>query len=378
MQKFWALAPHARIRKPTSFDPRYGFGKDNPAVIFDNGSIIRFRTTNQGAEALAGATIHYVLIDEPTDEPIFRELDRRLMRLNGQMGLTLTPINRPTEYLRQLVHDEVVRDIHARLTVANLTPIGWSHPFLLADGTPMDEFWINQQRKLVLARFAPVILDGEWECRVEGQVFNAFDPAVHVSPHLPDYQTLHLGIDHGEGDFREVGILAALDVSLQGHKVIIGVDEYTGDGMSTPDIDAEGILGMLRNGGWDWSDLRTAIGDRPTQGRFGRRNNTDLTSAIKRAEGIDKHQSLRPPIRQAKTGLGSGPGSVWRGVEFLHRAMLRPGHFVVHPRCERLIESLMKWDGTVYSEWKDAIDAFRYAIWDASMESTEARHQRYG
>jgi len=40
--------------------------------------------------------------------------------------------------------------------------------------------------------------------------------------------------------------------------------------------------------------------------------------------------------------------------------MIRPGHFFVHPRCEQLVESLMRWDYT--ERHKDAIDALRYGL----------------
>ena len=41
--------------------------------------------------------------------------------------------------------------------------------------------------------------------------------------------------------------------------------------------------------------------------------------------------------------------------------MVRPGGFTVHPRCERLIESLHRWRGRD-DEWKHAIDGLRYSL----------------
>ena len=69
-RKFWELAPKDQLTSWTRnhFRPKDGWGKDNPTVMFVNGSIVRFRTTNQGPEALAGATVHYIAIDEPPDE----------------------------------------------------------------------------------------------------------------------------------------------------------------------------------------------------------------------------------------------------------------------------------------------------------------------
>jgi phage terminase large subunit-like protein len=372
MKKFWQLVPKHLIRN-TSCDPRYGFGKDNPAVVFQCGSVVRFKTTNQGAEAMAGATVDYVLIDEPTSEDIYRELDRRLTRTGGDLGLTLTPVNRPVEYLRQLVRDDIVEDIHARLTVENLTPLGDAGPLRLLDGTPMDDSWIAEQRRTVLPRFAPVVLDGEWEFRLEGSVFSSFDVESHVTDALPRGEIkVCMGFDHGEGDFREVAILAAVDDSGEFPRVHF-LAEYASDGASLPETDAKETLKLLQLYGWTWrkDHVAYAVGDRPSIGRIGGvKSNAELAKAIarelRRRGQLPARALIDPQIWQAKTGKGGNTGSVWTGVEWLHRAMLRPGHFTVHPRCARLIESFQKWDGSD-NEWKDACDAARYATWPFAM-----------
>lgn len=371
MKKFWQLLPKHLIRK-TTFDARYGFGKDNPAVVFLNGSIVRFRTTCQGADALAGSTVDFILIDEPTDEEIYRELDRRIMRAGrlGGMGLTLTPINRPTEYLRQLARDEAIFDIHAKLNVENLTPHGARGPLRLLDGTPMDQAWIDEQRRFVLARYQPVILDGEWETRLEGAVFGAFDPDRHVTEEIPtcDLKVL-LGFDWGEGDFRTATVLAGVDVRGEFPKLHL-LAEHTSDGSGLPEEDALGALDCLDELEWQWKrDVDSAVGDKPTTGRYGRKSNEDLRAALERElrhrGQLGRREILTPAIRQAKTGKHGGAGSKWRGIEWIHRCMVREGCFTAHPRMERTIESITKWMGDD-SEWKDTIDASRYAVWPFS------------
>ncbi len=368
MKKFWQLLPKELV-KNKHFDPRYGFGKDNPAVVFHCGSIVRFKTTMQGAEALAGATIDYVLIDEPTDEPVYRELDRRVMRAGGAIGLTLTPINRPVEYLRQLVRDGAVYEIHAKLSVENLTPRGWREPMRLLDGTLMDAAWIAEQRKLVLPRFAPIILDGEWETRLEGVMFAAFNAELHVTPTIPQVDLkFSMGFDYGEGDFRQAGILVGVDETGDYPKLHF-VGENFSDGMTTPEEDACGTLDLLDDVGLPrgWRDLKYAIGDKPTTGRAGRKSNLDLTAALERElrkrGKLGRKEPLRPQFYQAKTGKGGGGGSQYTGCEFLHRAMLRPGHFTVHPSMERFILCLQRWQGSSTEEWKDGVDGGRYAVW---------------
>lgn len=371
MKKFWALCPKNLLMPGQTCGARYGFGKDNPAVVFRNGSVVRFKTTNQGADALAGWTIHYVLIDEPTDEDIYRELDRRLTRTGGVLSMTLTPINRPVDYLRQLVRDGVVVEEHARLTVQNLTPIGAELPLRDLEGTLMDEAWIGEQRRLVLPRFAPVVLDGEWEQRIEGSVFAAFDQNVHVVSKVPDLPyRIGAGFDYGEGDLRTGGGIVGTDRSLEHPRVAV-LSSWLSDGMTTPEDDALATLEAIEDAGalfgeaWSWRQVDHATGDKPTTGRFGRKSNTDLTAALerelrKRGE-LARRQQLDPAIRQAKTGRGGGAGSVWRGVEWLHRAMLRPGHFFVHEANVEIIDALLRWDGS--EEHKDSIDLLRYATW---------------
>lgn len=376
MRKFWALCPRWAVRPGTRCEPRYGFGKDNPAVVFLNGSIVRFKTTNQGAEALAGATVHLVLVDEPTSEEVWRELDRRLMRTGGTMLGTLTPINRPVEYLRQLVRDDAVQEVHARLVPENLVPVGARGPLRLLDGTPMDAAWIAEQRRLVLPRFAPVVLDGEWETRTEGAVFSAFDPDRHVlrgaTPNR-EYE-LRIGTDYGEGDFRDGSVLAGL-FRPDDFPAVEFLGESISDGLTTPEQDAVGVLDMLdAAGGWTWADLAGAVGDKPTRSRrAGRKSNEDLSRALeaelRRRGRLQRREELFPAYRQAKTGAGGNDGSVWRGVEWLHRAMLRPGHFGVHERCEQLIEALTKWDGG--EAHKDPIDMARYATWHYAMRGAQ-------
>jgi len=371
MRKFWAMLPKNLVRPGTRCEPRYGFGKDNPAVVFLNGSIVRFKTTNQGAEALAGATVHFVLVDEPTDEEIWRELDRRLTRTGGTLAATLTPINRPTEYLRQLVRDGVVEETHTRLTAESLIPVGDSSPMRLLDGTPMDDAWILEQRRMVLPRFAPVVLDGEWEQRLEGAAFESYDPTTHLTDRIPDVD-LHVavGLDYGEGDFRTYTSIVGIDTKSGEFPRIHFLGEVASDGMRPPEDEAVDVLDELTEaGGWGWADVSSAWGDKPTKGRAGRKSNEDMMAALERElrarKLLGKRSGLSPEIRQVKTGPNGNDGSVWRGVEWLHRAMLRPGHLTVHPRCEVLHEAFQKWNGG--EEHKDPIDGARYATWPFAM-----------
>jgi hypothetical protein len=372
MGKFWELAPRDQLRPGTSFDPRNGFGKDNPAVVFRNSSIVRFRTTNQGPEALAGATIDYVAIDEPTAPDIYRELDKRVMRRAGTIGITLTPINRPCEWLRALVEAGAVTEVHARLTEANLTPLGARGPLRLLDGTPMDQGWIDEMRARTPPVYAPVVLDGEWETRPEGVFFRCFDRAQHVNGAVrldPARSTVRwvLGIDYAAAD-RAYGQVAALSQVQQyederGRKqeLIYLVDLVAMPGIATSEGFAAEVVTMLSKHGVRWRDLSSIYGDNPVQSRWVEKSNLLTSRAIARELGVPIN-ALSPRILNAKDGMASS-GTMDAGCRYLYEG-LAAGRIVIHPRCELMAKALETWDYTRDHPLKDSIDAWRYSVKD--------------
>lgn len=375
-RKFWEICDRDELDERTEFDEVKGFKGKHPTVRYKNGSIVRFKTTRQGGLNLASATIHVVLIDEPTQQRVFEELRKRVARTNGVVIMTLTPINGPVDYLRELVAKGQISDHHYPLRPEYLVPVGAKSPLRLQDGTPMDAAWCERLRAETLEMEVPVIVDGEWEVRVVGRVFTKFDPrpnGAHITSAVPAADLkICVGIDHGQKDFKQCAVLVGVDLAGDHPKVHV-LDEYVGEGDTVPEQDARGILAMLRRWNLSWTDVNHARGDKPYDGagkrlRVIRKSNTDLAGALRRELGLEYGQRLKPPILQAKTGDGGGRGSIDRGCTWLHRAMLRPGHFTVHPRCARLIEALEKWDYTD-SDYKDPIDALRYATWPYAIRS---------
>jgi len=85
---------------------------------------------------------------------------------------------------------------------------------------------------------------------------------------------------------------------------------------------------------------------------------------------------LVPPIIQAKTGSGAGAGSVGTGVDWLMRAMVPHRGFGIYETCSRTIESFEKWNGDKNSDYKDIIDAIRYATWEHANSIRQVRPQK--
>lgn len=369
-QKYYDWCDKDELSSETVFDPRRGFKGTSPAVLYKNGSIVRFKTTNQGGLNLAGATVNVVLIDEPTEQRIYQELQKRVMRQNGVMLMTLTPINGPTEYLKVLVDEGQISDHHYPLRPEYLIPVGAQRPMCLADGTAMDAAWIAQIRSETLSREEPVIVDGEWETRQIGRVFSMFDDRLnigHVTNQVPTGKfQICVGIDHGARDFKQVAVLCAFAEDT-GSIHVLG--EYVGDGGTTSEEDAVGILSLIRKWGFRWEDIDFVTGDKPYDAGkgdgIGKKSNAEIETAICAELGITDIKRLFPRIKQAKTGKGAGRGSIDQGCNWLHRRMVQR-RFTIQAGCERLIEAFRKWDYTD-SDYKDPIDALRYATWPFAM-----------
>lgn len=367
--KLWALVPKDELVEGCVFDPVNGFPGATPVVRFTNGSIIRIKTSGQGGLRLASASVPFILADEPLPSArIYSELDRRLTRTAGDLFLTMTPVNAPVDWVRELAEERKIADLHFEMTPANFVPVGSSRPLTDDDGTPIDQDWIDQQRASVLSWEAPVILDGQWEFRAAGRRFENYVSSKHVVPSLlsstvgpPGDAELALGLDYGEDRLRTAGVLIA--VSTAGRFPVIWVlDEYVPDKATTIDEDAAGLVRMLARNGFRWEQLDHVHGDKrytDAAGRLTKKSNSMLMAAVEAELGLER--GLRPRAKGAKRGRGAGRGAVYAGIKWLNSAMIRPGHFFVDRRCRWGDECLNRWDGTEKSKYKDWIDGLRYA-----------------
>ena len=364
-KKLWALVPKHQVHPDTVFDPIRGFRGRNPACQFKNGSIIRIKTTGQGGLNLSSDTIHGALFDEPPTSPrLYSEVDKRLLRTGGPLMMSLTPINAPTDWLKELCESGAIDDLHAPLLPENLIPVGSDRPIRLEDGTICDAEWIAQVREETLAHEVPVVVDGEWEFRVTGRVFVAFNETRHAHRAMPSGKVkLALGVDYGMKVGKQIALLVAVQGAPGDERVWV-IDEAVGGEMTSVADDARAITEMLGRHNIPWKKLDHAWGDRLyLRGAADRKSNRELMRALAIRLALKSDDDLRPRIRTVKRGKGRGRGSVDAGCRFLHQAMLRRGAFQVHPRCARLIEALNRWDYTDSDE-KDPIDALRYALQD--------------
>ncbi len=375
-EKVWELVPRHLLADGCAFDSRKGaFLGKYPKLIFKNGSIAEFKSGQSDVLNLASGTLDFIWVDEPPEsERVYHELLKRLLKRNGDMFLTMTPVNRDIEWIRRECEADHIMDIHYELTAENMIPVGHTEPLKLIDGTPCDQAWIDQIIAETPPAEVPVTIHGGWEFRSGCAYFDkAWNPEAMVvdrasgklEDRLPKEFALHLGVDYGTQPGKQIAVLLAVWTSKDGTAPSAYVlDEYVDVvGTATPAMDARGILAMLQRNGQKWGDLHCAYGDRVHMpGTDQEKSNQDLALAIVREmqRGGLATYALNPQLQNAKKGTAHGKGAPDVGGKWLRVAMLE-GRFSVHPRCARVIKALPKYSGAD-DEHKDPVDAIRYSL----------------
>jgi hypothetical protein len=369
-KKFHEIA-HTYLADDCEFDEVKGYRGRQAVAKYRNGSIVRFKTTNQSSISFAGATITGgILFDEPPKSArLFSEAQKRVLRQGGVVMLALTPVNAPCEWLRELCEAGTVSDHHTVLTPDQLIPIGETEPLHAPHPetrqvVPMDAAYIEALERTTVAYEVPVVVHGEWEMRVQGRYFGSFDDVLMVSDecNAPTVSVV-LGIDYGSKAGKQCAVLCLVEEADGGVAQRVWVwDVYVGAENTSLADDSRGILEMLRRNGLTWKQVDKAWGDRVYMRGAEHKSNRDIMKELSRAMGIPD-KALRPRIRTVKRG-GDSRGSVSVGGRWLHQLMVK-GAFFVHPRCEVVIAALNGWDFTDDKHGhKDKVDAIRYALWD--------------
>lgn len=360
----WSLVPKHLVAPGCYYDSGKGaFHGKYPVLRLTNGSEAIFKSGKGSTVSLASGTVDYCWIDEPpASSRVFTEVQKRVLKTNGDVYLTFTPVNAPVAWIKDECERGAIRDLHFPLRPEYLVPVGCSEPIRLKDGTVCDQTWIDKLVDETLPYERPVVLDGEWEFRLENAVFEkSWKPEIHTWDQRPKcVLKLCLGIDYGDRENKQSVILVGVDDAGDYPKIYC-LSEWHADGTTTIDQDAKGILKMLREQGVQWKDLDFATGDRIHRG-IETKGNRDLMAAIAKELKLPSTDALPTKIRTAKKGQGQNQGSVRAGEKYLHQAMLRDEHFRVHKKCVKLIESLSKYNGADDGN-KDSVDALRYALW---------------
>lgn len=372
-RKLWELLPKDQLA-PES--PRYDYRKGAfegkyPKVMFKSGSWIEFRWGGGDVLNLASEKLHHAWIDEPPEsERVYNEVQKRVLRTNGDVSLTLTPVNRPVDWVRKRAEDGLLHDLHYALTPEHLVfstgPMA-GRRMVLEDGTPCDAEWIGRLVAETSDQEVPVVIHGEWEFRQEGAYLaKVWHPERMILERPPDYEyECEIGIDFGDRPGKQIilDIRVADGAGVGGYPYIYVIGEYIGrTGYETPEDDARGLLEMLARSRTSWSEVRGANADRVHKaGRPDKKSAQELQQALARQLGLTDWKQLDPPVRVVKRGMGRGKGSVGTRSRWLHAQMAR-GNLAVHPRCQRLIEAIPRYSPWKDNDSKDPLDALVYGL----------------
>lgn len=374
--KFVELCPPDQIdwERSRPYTEAVGFGFNEQFCYLRNGTLVSFRTYGQGSRRLEGASVDLILLDEPPTQSVYRTAVKRVRQQAGTVLISMTPQWKDCSWLKKLVEKGVVEEVHAKMTPENLRFVGSGRSMTLADGTPMDEAWIAQQRAEANPIYAPVELDGEWEYRVDGAYFRTFGPKNLASAQARlsgvGRRMLLLGLDYAAAD-REQGLCSVLSEVLELPRrsaaarpryEVLALDEVVLPGSATHEQLALGIKAMLTRNGLDWKDLAAVHGDNPAQSLTGRKvGNSSMASALAEVLDLAGAKSLTPPIKNAKEG-GNNKHVFDFSLRWVYEAVTEGRLWVRRDRCPCLWAAFEQWDYDPKHPGKDVLDAFRYSL----------------
>lgn len=108
--KVFELLPKNNKIKYAQFTHKRGFA--NKIIIFENNSIIRFKTYEQGRESFQGTAKDIIWLDEEAGEDIVNECLARLIDRNGILLRSFTPLNGITySYDDIILNEKNIKDI---------------------------------------------------------------------------------------------------------------------------------------------------------------------------------------------------------------------------------------------------------------------------
>jgi len=183
-KKIWDLLPKNRVRYG-KYDEINGF--TNRKLLFDNGSIIIFKSYDQGRESFQGESLDGVWFDEEPPYPIYKESLMRLIDKNGECIFTMTSLKGVTEVIQSIFEGyEIIEARHAPLvgeTLPTIAQKGKSKFYFL---WTTDNPYIDQER---VVKEAKEMTRSEIKSRIYGlplnllgRVYVNFNRKIHVIP----------------------------------------------------------------------------------------------------------------------------------------------------------------------------------------------------
>lgn len=331
------------------------------ALVLDSGSRLECKSGKQDLLAFEGPRVQWGWVDEPPDKARLNATRARMSMDLGPLWLTLTPVGRPVDHLRDTIEGNPDTGNPAT------EPDWWiEHVELSQDNAPhrtmasiqaqIDECdpWERNQRILA-----------QWEGVAVGRRLAAFgEGCIVTDDDVPEeVDELRLGFDWGEG----AGKTRAYLVAVKRPRVYL-LREYSSSAANgwQPRDYARGVLEMLSDIGLTVHSITRAVGDTNSAGllQAGAKYNSLMEIALCEELRISRLPwTIEPAIKRR--------GAPAASISAMN-SMMRDGHWLVHESCVGFQRSARYFTGTE-KDLKDAIDGARYPVMDLLLSPHNSR-----
>jgi len=364
MKRLWQLLPKDEISPKVGFEPGRGITGKPARIVFERGpgagSVIALATYKQGSTRIAGATLHWVTMDEPPPEAMYAEVQPRLLRHGGHLRIGMTPTMDmpPQAWLRKLVEGGEIAEYNWGLAEEHCWPLGDPRP------------WIRQRQiaayeRSLLPAEREMRMRGSWDPIIAGRWLDGFttENVSELDPPLDAYWGI--GIDHALTSGRQTAALCAFANRHSDRPRAWYQDEYRPEAATNPGQDAAGILQMVERNGLEYDDIQLWVGDRVAKSndRDAEKSNALLRVELGRLLGRRARRIYIPK----KFGGSILYGFRLMNVLFQRRALDEQPTSIVHPRCAYLRKACLQFAGDPNDPLKDILDAARY-ITEGALE----------
>lgn len=169
------LQPKFAKMLPKGVKIRFRHGGIWDQVVFPNGSMIGFKSVEQGREAFQGVALHWVSVDEECPEDIFGELRARVVDYAGRLWITFTPVNGMT-----WSHDRYV-DVDTKIKDSEVfSATMWDNSKSRGGYIPDEEIKsLEESIKDPVLRQIRIL--GQYSQQI-GRIYKMFDRKIHCIP----------------------------------------------------------------------------------------------------------------------------------------------------------------------------------------------------
>lgn len=357
-QRYLSELLGASLAEGCSWNPKSGFGGK---AITRGGSWVEWCTYKQDPETLESSSLHLVLLDEPPTPAAFDACTARLFDTDGELWVTLTAVNRPVKWLKELA-EQGHRDGDWAL---------WRIP-LSKEACPwysraQIEAWKKDARRRPWSYKQRI--EAAWEGTSDDRWFSGFVDSNLISARMDARDgwpkrgkiTLILTADHGEGPGHSHWVLLGYQVVSRGRgggkpKVYIrALAEWTNDRRMSVESEAKAVQEMVESVGASLELVAWGVGDHNVASK-------SETARTLNEAFAQEFTRLRSPdcepfdMRAATKGAGSVDGQVATCNQLLDSAELYVSELCVH-----VVESLRHWAGKD-DGLKHAADSLRYGV----------------